>query len=174
VTTEESTPLDAEEQRQWYALSYLLTRLPAELDAHMQRTAGLSHFEYQVLSGLSVFPERTQRMSDLARYTASTLSRLSNVVTRMEKRGWTTRRPDPTDGRFTLVTLTEAGAEQVRALTPEHVREVRRLVIDTLTRRQRQEMATGAERILRAIDPSTPSMADCVPRTDGRDDGAAR
>lgn len=41
-----------------------------------------------VLSALSTAPERTLRMSTLAHHTGSTLSRLSNVARRLEKRGW--------------------------------------------------------------------------------------
>lgn len=155
--------LDAEEQQNWYALAYALIRLPAALDAQMQRDAGISHFEYLALSGLSMMPRRTQRMSDLAVYTASTQSRLSNVVSRLEKRGWVCRSPDPADGRYTLATLTEEGWAKVTASAPAHVNEVRRLVFDPLTRAQQQQMGRIAQRILKAIDPDTPRIQDCVP-----------
>ncbi|MFI7134068.1 MarR family winged helix-turn-helix transcriptional regulator [Nonomuraea sp. NPDC050153] len=155
--------LDAEEQQNWYALAYALIRLPAALDAQMQRDADISHFEYLVLSGLSMMPERTQRMSELAVHTASALSRLSNVVIRLEKRGWVSRRPDPADGRVTLVTLTEDGWAKVTAAAPAHVAEVRRLVFDPLTKAQQQQMGRIAQRILKTIDPQTPRIEDCFP-----------
>ncbi|WP_433519637.1 MarR family winged helix-turn-helix transcriptional regulator [Nonomuraea sp. CA-143628] len=155
--------LDVEEQQNWYALAYALIRLPAALDAQMQRDAGISHFEYLVLSGLSLMPDHTQRMSDLAIYTASTLSRLSNVVIRLEKRGWLRRTPDPTDGRYTLAILTEEGRAKVAASAPAHVNEVRRLVFDPLTKAQQQQMGRIAQRILKAIDPDTPRIEDCIP-----------
>jgi len=155
--------LDTEEQRNWYALAYLLIRLPAALDAQMQRDAGMSHFEYLVLSGLSMMPGRAQRMSDLALYTASTLSRLSNVVTRLEKRGWVCRTPDPTDGRYTIASLTDEGWAKTTASAPAHVSEVRRLVFDPLTKTQEQQMGRIAQRVLKAIDPGTPRIEDCFP-----------
>ncbi|MET7333049.1 MarR family winged helix-turn-helix transcriptional regulator [Nonomuraea sp. NPDC005650] len=161
--TRETRWLDAEEQRNWYALAYALIRLPAALDAQMQRDAGISHFEYLVLSGLSMMPERTQRMSELAVHTASALSRLSNVVIRLEKRGWVSRRPDPADGRVTLATLTEDGWAKVTAAAPAHVEEVRRLVFDPLTKAQQQQMGRIAQRILKVIDPDTPTIEDCFP-----------
>jgi DNA-binding MarR family transcriptional regulator len=156
--------LDVEEQQNWYALAYLLIRLPAALDAQMQRDAGISQFEYLVLSGLSVWPDDTLRMSDLAVFTASTLSRLSNVVGRLEKRGWVSRTPDPADGRATLVTLTEEGSAKLTASAPAHVEEVRRLVFDPLTKAQQQQLGRIAQRILNTVDPSTPRIEDCVPR----------
>ncbi|MER6002740.1 MarR family winged helix-turn-helix transcriptional regulator [Nonomuraea angiospora] len=161
--TGETRWLDAEEQQNWYALAYALIRLPAALDAQMQRDAGISHFEYLVLSGLSMMPERTQRMSELAVYTASTLSRLSNVVIRLEKRGWVSRRPDPADGRYTLASLTEDGWAKVTEAAPAHVAEVRRLVFDPLTKAQQQQMGRIAQRVLKAIDSDTPSIEDCFP-----------
>jgi DNA-binding MarR family transcriptional regulator len=156
--------LDTEEQQSWYALAYALIRLPAALDAQMQRDAGLSHFEYLVLSGLSMMPDRTRRMSELAVYTASTLSRLSNVVTRLEQRGWVSRTPDPSDGRYTLATLTEDGWAKVAAGAPAHVNEIRRLVFDPLTKAQQQQIGRIAHRILKAIDPDTPRIEDCFPK----------
>lgn len=57
-------------------------------------------------------------MSEVAQYTGSTLSRLSNVVSRLEKRDWVHRRPDPADGRYTLATLTDEGMAKVPAAAP--------------------------------------------------------
>jgi len=145
--------LDAEEQRTWYAFAYALVRLPAALDAQMQRDAGISQFEYLVLSALSMAPDRTLRMSMLATYSASSLSRLSNVVGRLEKRGWVRRTTDPVDARATLTILTEDGWTKVVASAPAHVDEVRRLVFDPLTKAQQRQLGSIAERILRAIDP---------------------
>src|SRR5688572_27143404 len=112
---EQPTPrwLDADEQQTWLALVGVLIKVPAELDAQLQRDAGVSHFEYQVLSGLSMSPERTRRMSDLASFAESSLSRLSQVVARLERRGWVLRTPDPTDGRYTLASLTDEGWAKV-------------------------------------------------------------
>lgn len=151
-TSPEPRWLDAEEQRVWLALAYTLGRLPAALDARLQRDAGISTFEYMVLSGLSMAPEHTRRMTELADFTASSLSRLSNVVGRLEKRGWLRRHTDPGDGRCTLVTLTEGGWSKVVASAPRHVEAVRHLVFDPLTKVQQRQLGEIGGRILRAID----------------------
>ncbi|MFD9499170.1 MarR family winged helix-turn-helix transcriptional regulator [Streptomyces sp. NPDC060035] len=148
--------LDADEQQQWYAFAYVLTLLPAALETRMQRDAGISHFDYLVLSALSMAPERTLRMSDVAQFTGSTLSRLSNVVGRQEKRGWVRRHPDPADGRYTLATLTDAGFEKVAAAAPSHVDEVRRLVFDPLTKAQQRQLGGVSQRLLRALEAPCP------------------
>jgi DNA-binding MarR family transcriptional regulator len=143
--------LDAEEQQTWLTLAHLLMRLPAALDAQMQRDAGITHFEYLVLSMLDRVPERTMRMSELAECTASSLSRLSNVVTRLEKRGWLRRTPDPA-GRGTLAILTDEGSAEAVADAPGHVNEVRRLVFDPLTKAQQRQLREIGRRILQAVD----------------------
>lgn len=144
--------LDAGEQQTWLAVAYTLGRLPAALDARMQRAAGISTFEYLALAGLSMAEGRTLRMTELAEFTASSLSRLSNVVTRLERRGWLRRTADPGDGRCTLATLTDAGWDKVVASAPEHVEAVRELVFDPLTRAQQRQLGEIGRRILHAID----------------------
>ena len=151
--------LDAGEQEQWNALACVLALLPAALEAQMQRDAGISLFDYMVMAALLAGPERTLRMSEVAFYTGSTLSRLSNVAGRLEKRGWITRYPDPADGRGTLATLTDAGRAKVEAAAPAHVEEVRRLVFDPLSRPQQRHLAVAASRIRDAVRAQRPAWA---------------
>jgi DNA-binding MarR family transcriptional regulator len=149
--------LDTDEQQRWHAFAYVLALLPAALETRMQRDAGISHFDYVVLSALSMAPHRTLRMSEVAQYSGSTLSRLSNVVSRMEKRGWVRRSADPSDGRYTLATLTQEGQDKVSVAAPAHVEEVRRLVFDPLTRGQQRHLDAAAQCILRALDAPCPT-----------------
>ncbi|MDX2549127.1 MarR family winged helix-turn-helix transcriptional regulator [Streptomyces sp. WI04-05B] len=142
--------LTEEELHAWMALAGMVTKLPAALDRQLQRDAGLTHFEYQVLVGLSRAPERTLRMSELADFTGGQLPRLSQVATRMERRGWLTRRPDPTDGRYTLACLTDAGTAKLELSAPGHVTAVRRLIFDCLSPAQVRQMAQIARRIAQA------------------------
>jgi len=145
--------LDDEEQRTWIALASLILRLPGALDAQLQRDAGLSHFEYLVLSGLSTAPGRTMRMSELAVAAEGSLSRLSQVVGRMEKRDFVRRTPDPADGRYTLAVLTDAGWHKVVEAAPGHLEAVRRLVFDPLTKPQQRRLRDLSRRVMRAVDP---------------------
>jgi DNA-binding MarR family transcriptional regulator len=146
--------LDAKEHQAWFALVSLLARLDSALDVQLRRDAGLTHFEYTVLAALSTAPDRTLRLSELAFMAEGSLSRLSNVVTRLEKQHWVRRSPDPDDGRYTLAALTDEGWDKVVATAPGHVHEVRRLVFDPLTRSQVGQMTTIARKIVQAIDPN--------------------
>ncbi|MGA5303934.1 MarR family winged helix-turn-helix transcriptional regulator [Nucisporomicrobium flavum] len=152
---EEPRWLDAEELQTWYTLAGLLVRLPSALDAQLQRDAGISLFEYQTMASLSEAPERSMRMSHLAMLAEGSLPRMSQAVGRLEKRGWVRRTPDPTDGRFTLAILTEAGWEKVRETAPGHVEATRTYVFDPLTRAQARQLTEISRRILRAVDPES-------------------
>ncbi len=157
---EETRWLTAEEQQTWLELLGVVTWLPDAVDAQLQRDAGVSHFEYQVMAMLSMSPQHTRRMSEVAALANGSLTRLSRTVDRLEKRGWVTRRPDPDDGRATLAVLTDAGWDKVTATAPGHVAEVRRLVLDPLTRtqlRQLHEIATRIRQVLRP-DGTLPTL----------------
>lgn len=75
-------------------------------------------------------PGRKLRMGELAFLASGSLSRLSNVIKRCEQRGWVVRTPDPTDGRYTLAELTDAGLDVVHLAAPTHLRSVRAAVLD--------------------------------------------
>ncbi len=143
--------LAGDDLQTWAALATVLEWLPSALDEQLQRDSGLSHFEYGVMYALANAEDRTLRMSVLAGYANSSLSRLSRAVTRLESKGWVRRRPDPGNGRYNLATLTELGARTVDEATPKHVRTVYRLVLDQLTETQKRQLREASRRILRAV-----------------------
>ena len=159
VTVEPPRWLSAEELRAWLPVGGLLLKLPAALDAQMQRDSGLSHFEYLVLANLSEAPERTRRMSELAALANGSLSRLSHVVKRLETRGWIERRACPSDGRYTNAVLTGAGWEKVLASAPGHVQAVRHLILDALSTAELDQLGAVARRILERLEPGDPRNA---------------
>jgi DNA-binding MarR family transcriptional regulator len=146
--------LTAEEQAAWRSVVALLIRLPAAIEAELQRDAGISQFEYLVLSGLSEAPDRTLRMSDLAAMASGSLSRLSHVVSRLEARGWVRREACPGDGRFINAVLTDDGWAKVVATAPGHVAAVRRLLIDVLTPEQLRELGAISDEVLAGLAQS--------------------
>jgi DNA-binding MarR family transcriptional regulator len=147
--------LTAEELDSWLSVVRLMTWLPWSIDQQLQRDSKLGMVEYQVLAILSESSERTLRMSSLAEVTNASLSRLSRVVTRLEKRRLVRRKPDPTDGRFTNAILTEDGFRALAEAAPGHVAHVRSLVIDVLSSEQLRRLGRDADRIMSRIDTST-------------------
>ncbi|WP_103501711.1 MULTISPECIES: MarR family winged helix-turn-helix transcriptional regulator [Streptomyces] len=139
--------LNPAEKEAWTGLISLILLLPGRLEAPVQREAGVTLFEYLVLSQISEAPERRLRMSELAYLANGSLSRLSNVVKRFEQRGWMERSPDPDDGRYTIASLTDAGFEVVTAAAPTHVRAVREQVLDPLSAADQLALARIAAKL---------------------------
>src|SRR5260370_40903260 len=84
------------------------TLLPAAFDSQLQREAGMTHFEFGVMAALSRHPGRRLQLKDLAVISNGSLSRLSHVISRLERQGWV-RRVSGTKGRATNAELTEKG-----------------------------------------------------------------
>ena len=69
--------LSEDERAAWIRLVSVFIKLPAALDAQLQRDAGISNFEYMVLSQLSEAEKHTLRMSDLASMASGSHSKRS-------------------------------------------------------------------------------------------------
>jgi DNA-binding MarR family transcriptional regulator len=142
------------ELHSWLSFVRLLTWLPWSIDQQLRRDSNLSMVEYQVMARLSQSPERTLRMSSLADLANASLSRLSHLVTRLERRGLVRREPDPADGRFTNAILTDNGFRTLAEAASGHVAHVRSLVIDVLSPEQLRRIGLAADRIMSRIDTS--------------------
>ncbi|GAA1824930.1 MarR family transcriptional regulator [Planosporangium flavigriseum] len=143
--------LEADEQRTWRAFLGATQLLFDRLDRELQRDAGIPHAYYEILVWLSESPERSLRMSDLARRTRSSRSRLSHAVARLEERGWVTRRDCPTDKRGQIATLTDDGYAALTAAAPGHVDGVRAHLFDALSPEQVRQLRQISEAIMRPL-----------------------
>lgn len=144
--------LSDEEQRAWRRLAAVVLRLPSGLERQLQADAGMSHYEYWVLALLSEAPDRTLQLKDLAAQSNATLSRLSHVVSRLEKRGWVARERCPDDARASNAVLTDAGWEKIVAAAPGHVECVRSLVFDGLDDEDVADLARVCDAILARLE----------------------
>ena len=144
--------LDAAEQDAWRQLIGVVTRLPAALDAQLQRDARLTHFGFFVLAMLSEAPGRSLRMTELAARSHASLSRLSHGVTRLVAQGWVRRERSPQDGRGQVAILTDAGFDKLAAAAPGHVEAVRRLVFDGLSPEQVRALGDSSRALLARMD----------------------
>ena len=140
--------LTEEQQQAWRRFVEVLVRVPAALEAQLQRDAGLTHMGYIVLLTLSEQPERRLAMSRLAKNVSASLSRLSHVVARLEGNGWVRRERDPADGRVQIAVLTETGFAKVVRTAPGHAEAVQQLVFDRLSPAQVRQLAKVADALL--------------------------
>lgn len=132
--TDDAAPwLSVEQQGSWRAFLQGASRLIEGLNRQLERDAGLSVSEYEILARLSETPGRTLRMSDLAIGLVHSRSRLTHTVGRLESRALVERRPCPDDRRGVNCAMTDAGYELLAAAAPGHVRAVRELLVDPLT-----------------------------------------
>ncbi|WP_239331899.1 MarR family winged helix-turn-helix transcriptional regulator [Frankia sp. CiP3] len=145
--------LDSDEQRTWRAFLAATELLADALDRQLQSDAGMTHAAYAVLVILSEASDRSMRMSELARATNSSQSRLSHVVARHEERGLVRRERCPTDRRGQVAVLTDAGYDVLTATAPGHVETVRRLVFDGLDPTQIEQLGTISQALLAVLDP---------------------
>jgi DNA-binding MarR family transcriptional regulator len=140
--------LTDEQQLAWRKFVEVLVKVPAGLEAQLQRDAGLTHMGYLVLSTLSEREDRRLPMSRLAKHASASLSRLSHVVSRLENQGWVRRERDPEDGRVQIAVLTDEGLRKVVESAPGHAGQVQQLVFDRLSPAQVRQLTKLCETLL--------------------------
>lgn len=145
--TDDARWLSAEEMAAWLPLINVAMRLPAKLDTQLRADAGITHYEFMVLTQLSQAPERTLGLSALAEAANSSPSRLSHVLRKLGERGWLVRHAD---GRQASAELTDAGLAALDGAARGHVEEVRRRVFDHLSPRD----VAALEKALAKLGPA--------------------
>lgn len=82
--------------------------------------SGLTPTQLAVMGTLELTPNLPQ--NELGRKTAIDTATLSSMIRRLEKAGFLTRVPSPTDQRVQLVQLTDAGSALAREMMPVSMR----------------------------------------------------
>ena len=133
--------LTQDELAAWLPLAGVMLRFNSALDSQLVRDSDLTHFDYLCLAMLSEEPGHVTSMSMLAGRTNASLSRLSHVISKLERRGLVTRCPSDVSKRVTNVRMTEQGYAVLVAAAPGHVEHVRSLIFDGPDRRGRRRAA---------------------------------
>lgn len=148
--------LSEPQQRAWR--SYLRGgRLLMEALDHDLAEHGLALSEYEIISMLSEAPQARMRMSELADLVVQSRSRLTHTASRLERRGWVTRRPCPQDRRGVLIELTDTGRQQLAHLAPIHLQSVRAHLVDVLTPEQFAQLGAAMARVAEHLDSAPPA-----------------
>ncbi len=150
--------LDAEEQRTWRSFLTANRLLFERLDRQLNVDSGMPHAYYEILVRLSEADGWALRMSQLADCAASSRSRLSHAVTRLEEAGWVCRSSCPTDRRGAIATLTEQGYAALAAAAPGHVEAVRSNLFDQLTEEQVQALGEISAALVEHLSNSAPAV----------------
>lgn len=124
--------LDPAQQRMWRAYLDSTRLLLQVLDRQLDRDAGLSLTDFEILVVLSEAPGRRLRMRELAEAMTTTRGGVTRAISRLVDAGWVRRIECPDDKRGTLAELTEAGVAKLAAAAPGHVAAVRQNMFDLL------------------------------------------
>jgi DNA-binding MarR family transcriptional regulator len=158
-------PLNDDEDLVWRSLMRLVFTLPRALGEDLQRTCGLSSTEYTVLMHLSEASDGQLSMSELARRTNLSPSRITRVIDSMARYELVERRPGALDGRTTLALLTKTGVAALRRAWPHHLRSVRERAFDHLTPEETRQLGPLLQRL--ADGGATIESTDAAGRVHG-------
>lgn len=144
--------LSDEEQRMWRRYRDMNQLLDLAVERQLQRDAAMSQSDYSVLVSLSEAEGAGLRARDLGAALGWDRSRVSHQVRRMEGRGLVAKNECAEDGRGTIVSLTDAGAQAIGSVAPKHVEKVRELFIDALGDDEVRMLTDIYERVVARID----------------------
>ena len=145
--------LSEEEGHAWHHFVQAYHLLERQIEQQLQRDAGLSHAQYNVLVVLSEQPGNRLRMTELARNAKITRSRLSHAIARLEKNGWVRREECPSDKRGQNAVLTEEGYAMLSRSAPGHVDAVRHALFDRLTPEQVRSLGDIMRVLAHGLEP---------------------
>lgn len=154
--------LSAHEQHCWRAFLQACQALFGSIDAQLMRDSGLPHGYYEILVHLSEAPDRALRMTQLAKASTYSKSRLSHAVARLEERGLVTRLDCPTDRRGQIAQLTDEGFALLAAAAPGHIGQVRQSLVDVLTPAQLTQLSEISAAIIAAAGPGARRFHGCA------------
>ncbi len=152
AVAEEPRWLDEDELSAWLPLMRVLHLLPQQLDRQLRDQAGITHQYYMIMALLSAQPDREMTLSSLANGVGMIPSRLTHALGSLEGRGWVERHPCATDRRVQYARLTDEGMHALEQAAPGHVAEVRRTVIDHLTRKDLADLRRVAGKIASSLE----------------------
>ncbi len=128
------------------------------IERQLRSRCGLSNSDFQVLAHLSEAPDGRMRSFELTRLLHWEKGRLSQHVGRMQTRGLVSRERCLDDRRSAVVAVTPRGREFIVAAAPQHVADVRSVLIDHLDATELATLTAVADKVrqrLAVLEPGT-------------------
>jgi DNA-binding MarR family transcriptional regulator len=138
--------------RAWAALLRVHAALVPALDHDLQKAVGLPLAWYDVLLELSSAPEHRLPMTELGERVVLSRTRVSRLVDELQREGYVTREPHPTDRRSTFATITPAGRRRLRAAAPVYLAGIANRFASHLEPDELAVIATALERVRDATE----------------------
>ena len=139
-----------------------LTTVIEDFNTIFIRLASVQRFSFSTLSVLhSLSRDGPMRLTDLLATEQIKQPALTSLISKLEADGLVSRRPDPSDGRAALLSLTAAGESVVRSRHDDRVARLARLT-DRLDDQYRAVLTAAQEVLSRLVAiahdaPTTPS-----------------
>lgn len=131
----------------WRVFFEASTRLQGILETKLKKETGITLADYNILLTLFESPEAQLRMGELADSVVFSPSRLTYLVSRLEKGGAVEKIPSDADGRGYVAKLTEEGKSLTKNASAIHQETVRRLLLDDLTDAEIDRIVDAFERV---------------------------
>jgi DNA-binding MarR family transcriptional regulator len=144
--------LDDAEMRAWRSYVIGSELLRRQLNRELQDEHDIALVDYEVLVRLSEEDNRRMRMSQLAGQLASSKSRVSHQIARLENAGLVRRTVCHDDARGVFAELTDQGMAILQLAAPTHVEGVRQHLIDLLSKDDLAALASIFERVMGHLD----------------------
>jgi DNA-binding MarR family transcriptional regulator len=135
----------------WRALLMAHSRAVRAIEADLEALGSIPLGWYDVLLELQAAPHGL-RMQDLGERVVLSRTRVSRLVDELEAAGLVMRRPDPSDGRATIASITAAGRQAFRATAPVYLAKIDEHFNRHLNVRERGVIAKALTRVVDAHD----------------------
>jgi DNA-binding MarR family transcriptional regulator len=136
--------LDPADWATWRDVTAMRAGVERALEQRLQRDAGISGADFDVLHSLSTAQDRRLRAGALAESLGWEKSRISHQVRRMAERGLVDRAECPTDLRGTWVVLTDAGADAFATASCGYIETLDRVFFQRLEPEQKASLRDAA------------------------------
>ena len=147
----EPTGLDPADWAMWRDVSAMRAAVERALEQRLQRDAGISGPDFEILHSLASAEGRRLRAGALAEALGWEKSRISHQVRRMAERGLVERAECPTDLRGTWVVLAEGGADAFAAASCGYVETLDRVLFSQLDPEQKAGLGAAARAVQRRV-----------------------
>jgi DNA-binding MarR family transcriptional regulator len=142
--------LSPEKRAAWVGFMRSHAAITRALDADLIANVGIPMSAFEALFAVTSSDEGRLRMSEIAEESGLSPSRISRVVTELERRGLLRRTSCPEDSRVTYAVITDAGRELVAKVQELHFEGIERRFFSGLTERQIGELGELWPRVLEA------------------------
>lgn len=140
----ETTPASREATRVVWHIIRLARHIEQRMEYSVHRPLGWSWAGFRIM--VNLYALESADPSKLAIILGVSRPTITNVLNTLESGGFIKRAPDPENRRRTIVTLTEAGCEAVRAAVPEQ-RLVEGEIVSSLSANERKQLVTALARL---------------------------